>query len=288
MSTPDPQKTSPTSGDKPASKKRQRSPSYPFINLERAIKLANTLWEKERRHPATIPVVCGHWELSAKSSAGILSVAALKKFGLLIEEGSGEQRTVRLSDFALDVIKFADVPEDFSKLIKYAALKPDLHLDLWNFHREASDASIRRYLVFDRKFNEAVVDAVIKEYRDTLAFAKITPSDTFDDTATGSDPEPAAIPMTSAQSPPSVQHRQQPPQLAPVRPAASSMNAALRYLPIPLDIGDAPIPVGMSEDDFQLLLDTLALWKKKIVRTPEAPEEYLRRTGLLDEKDSPA
>ena len=31
-------------------------------------------------------------------------------------------------------------------------------------------------------------------------------------------------------------------------------------LSIPLDIGEAPIPVGMSEDDFQLLKDTLDLW----------------------------
>jgi hypothetical protein len=44
------------------------------------------------------------------------------------------------------------------------------------------------------------------------------------------------------------------------------MTEDIRYLPIPLDIGNASIPVGMSEEDFQLLLETLKLWKKKIVR----------------------
>lgn len=41
------------------------------------------------------------------------------------------------------------------------------------------------------------------------------------------------------------------------------MTENKRYLPIPLDIGEAPIPVGISEDDFQLLKDTLDLWKKR-------------------------
>ena len=36
-------------------------------------------------------------------------------------------------------------------------------------------------------------------------------------------------------------------------------------LPIPLDIGDAHIPRGMNDADFNLLIETLQLWKKKIV-----------------------
>ena len=51
------------------------------------------------------------------------------------------------------------------------------------------------------------------------------------------------------------------------------MTENIRYLPIPLDIGEAPIPVGMSEDDLQLLKDTLDLWKKKIVRPWGEPDQ---------------
>jgi hypothetical protein len=47
----------------------------------------------------------------------------------------------------------------------------------------------------------------------------------------------------------------------------------IRYLPILLDIGEAPISVGMSEDDFQLLKDTLDLSKKKIVRPRGEPDQ---------------
>lgn len=45
------------------------------------------------------------------------------------------------------------------------------------------------------------------------------------------------------------------------------MNPILRrcYVSLPLNAGDATIPVGLTEEDFQLLLDTLLLWKKKLV-----------------------
>ena len=72
------------------------------------------------------------------------------------------------------------------------------------------------------------------------------------------------------------------------------MTANIRYLPIPLDIGDAPIPVGMSDSDFDLLIDTLKLWKKKIVRA-EYPKQATWRnhdhdmpvtiTGFMGERD---
>lgn len=290
MNTPSASATPSTAQDK---KPRLRSPSYPFVNLEQAVKLAEVVWEKEKRHPATIAVVAVHWDFGSKSSTGALSVAALKKFGLLDEEGSGGNRTVKLSDFAIDLIKNADVPEERAKLLKIAALKPDLHRTLWTSHKDASDASIRRFLVFDRKFNEGVVDSVIKEYRDTVAFAKLTESDIIPDTNNDSHAEPPpksgnnVIPQTATTSKPN-------PAGAPYtlpQPPTPVMNTTLRYLPIPLDIGDAPIPVGMSDSDFDLLLDTLKLWKKKIVRPAQqypnpARDIVFPRKAIWKNKDS--
>ena len=39
-----------------------------------------------------------------------------------------------------------------------------------------------------------------------------------------------------------------------------------QYLIIPLGIGYAQIPLGMSEDDFDLLISTLNLWKRGLVK----------------------
>jgi hypothetical protein len=64
-----------------------------------------------------------------------------------------------------------------------------------------------------------------------------------------------------------------PASIAGVTKERPRMTENIRYLPIPLDIGEAPIPVGMTEDDFQLLKDTLGLWKKKIVRPRSEPDQ---------------
>ena len=107
-----------------------------------------------------------------------------------------------------------------------------------------------------KKFTEGAADSLIPQFKDTIGFAKLRDSDKRSKDET----PPTDPPKLPAQEKPGSQggHSGQKPP----------MTASLRYLPIPLDIGDAPIPVGMSEDDFQLLLDTLQLWKKKIVTRP--------------------
>jgi len=44
-------------------------------------------------------------------------------------------------------------------------------------------------------------------------------------------------------------------------------------LEVPVGNGVATIPVRMTEEDFTLLIETLQLWKKKIVFAPEPPNE---------------
>jgi len=125
-------------------------------------------------------------------------------------------------------------------------------------------------LIFDKKFDEAVVDSLIQEYRDTIGFANLRAADTTetsdnDQQSEQQDEKPSAIPGLPKLSKPT---SSDPKDHQSGQPATPAMSQGIRYLAIPLDIGDAPIPVGMSEDDFQLLLDTLQLWKKKIVMQP--------------------
>ena len=49
--------------------------------------------------------------------------------------------------------------------------------------------------------------------------------------------------------------------------ASGPWSLARRELPVPLDNGlVVRVPYPMSEEDFSLLLDTLQLWKKRLVR----------------------
>jgi hypothetical protein len=47
------------------------------------------------------------------------------------------------------------------------------------------------------------------------------------------------------------------------------MTQGLRYLSIPLEIGEAPVPLGMSKDDWEMFINTLKLWKSRILKPSE-------------------
>lgn len=260
----------------PASKgkPKERSPNYPAIGLRRALDLAQKLWDSDKRQPVLSSRAAMNMGFTAKSSAGMLALAAMRKYGFLDAEGSGDQRKVKLTDTAITLLNPS--ASNREQLLKEAALKPAVHSELWGKYgaEGASQGAIHDYLVFERKFTEQAATILIDQYKDTMAFAKLGSADRIQDDAEGQ-------PLTPPNLPPDPNTHVQPAHAyappVPVKNATGKippMTANIRYLSIPLDIGDAPIPVGMSNSDFDLLLETLQLWKKKIVRADNlAPNE---------------
>lgn len=166
----------------PKKTQRLRSPAYPGINLEAALKRAREFYAKERRNAANVKVAVQNWGFKPTSGGGFIVVAALKSFGLITEEGSGDARTIRLSDLGLRIL-LDERPEspDRDAAIKKAALNPKIHAQLWSQHGAdlPSDANLRHELIFNSKFNENSVDDFIREYKDTIGYAKLTNSDTL-------------------------------------------------------------------------------------------------------------
>ena len=80
---------------------RHRSPSYPAISIAEAIDRARTLYHAERQSPTPRETVVEHWGYKANSSAGHTTLSALKKYGLIAYEGSGNNRKARLTDLAV-------------------------------------------------------------------------------------------------------------------------------------------------------------------------------------------
>jgi hypothetical protein len=168
-----------------ASKKsRLRSPAYPGVDLFNAIRRLKVLYNHERRNSTPVNVAVGHWGFKPSSGGGFIVIAALKSFGLLVEQGSGPTRTIRASDLGLRIIldEREESKERFDA-IKTAALNPKIHADLWKKYGPEipSDGNLRHYLIFELKFNENTVDDFIKEYRNTIRFAQLTNSDTIAD-----------------------------------------------------------------------------------------------------------
>ncbi len=164
----------------PKKSPRLRSPAYPGINLETAIKKAKEFYSQERRSSANVKVAVQNWGFKPTSGGGYVVIAALKSFGLITEQGSGDSRTIQLSDLALRILldERIDSP-DREAAIKKAALSPKIHAQLWGKYgaNNPSDGNLRHYLLFDLKFNENTVDDFIREYKDTIEFAKLNSSD---------------------------------------------------------------------------------------------------------------
>lgn len=164
-----------------STKKRLRSPAYPFVNLETAIKRAKAFYDREGRNAAPLAVMAKHWGYETKSSGSTQTAAALMSFGLMQDEGTGGKRKVKLTPSALKIL--LDARTDSSEkdaLIKQAALSPKIHQQIWSkWPTGVSDENLKHALMFEWEspFNENSVDGFIREYKDTIAFAKLTESD---------------------------------------------------------------------------------------------------------------
>lgn len=260
-------------------KNRTRSPSYPTFGLEEAIRRAQTLYNAgEGQHFIPLDAIAEHWESAPKSSGFLQAIAALKQFGLLEDEGSGENRRARLSNLALDILLHPEGSSERDEALKTAALTPKIHRELWekyNGKLPAADSSIRYYLLRERMegvFNKDYVDAFISQFRATIAFAGLEQSDTRLDNG-GDAPSHKANSEKTATSP-------QPVGGSPIRTATADpfhafdsqhniSGASLRTLPVTLpslEIAMLRVPFPMSEEDFDWLTKALEGMKKALVR----------------------
>lgn len=181
-----------------AKPKKHRSPAYPSLRLSAAIRHIETIYKAERRHAAPVSVVAEHCGTDITSSNGLRLIAALKQYGLVVEEGSGEDRTVRLSDRALDILLAdGDNSDGRDAAIKAAALAPTVYKKIWDKYggEIPSKATLKSYLIRDLNFNDAHVDKVIKTFLATIEFASLVEDDKIseengdDDTDTDNDGE---------------------------------------------------------------------------------------------------
>ena len=187
---------------------RTRSPSYPYLDLPGALEKAAALWHAEGRHATSVSVAMQHWGYKEESSTGYSCVAALKKFGLVEQEGMGETRQMRLSDLALRILLDGD-PQSAERrtALREAALSPRIHAELWERYGTdlPSDQSLKRFLVLERSFNEASVNELLAEYKATAAYAGLAVRANGDASPTG-----PRLPAPPAQAAPATV------QLAPV------------------------------------------------------------------------
>jgi hypothetical protein len=158
--------------------KFERSPSFPFISLRKAVQRAQAFFDSHRKEPTRLTALASTWAYSPSSSGLLQTIAAMKQFGLLEDSGSGVDRKLQISDLARTIL--ADLrPGAKEGAIAEAAQKPKIiaeYLPKWVPNRP-SDAHCVSELVFDRGFAEIGAKAFLKVFDDTIAYARLGESD---------------------------------------------------------------------------------------------------------------
>jgi hypothetical protein len=242
-------------------RKRTRSPAYPFIGLEAAIRYTQLAYQAEDRHPFAPEAAATYWDYTPSSSAVGQIISALKQYGLLDEEGANGQRRLRLTRLALDLIVHEDESDQRADLLKKAALSPKIHWEIWDKYggRLPSDATLRIYLLRERDgapFNKDQVDRFISQLRETIQFAMLTESDKVppsDGAVAGDDDGPE----------PEKRDRQPPPT-----PARQPMQPGMKEAVLPLTEGDVIVryPDRISTQSFEDLEDWMQLMIRRMKR----------------------
>jgi hypothetical protein len=202
-----------TEEDRPTSRRAVgRSPSYPGVSLRVAVDRAQQLYRAENRHATPVPAAMTVWGYTnPKGGTAGVTLAALKKYGLLVEEKVSDKRVVRLSELALEII-LSPEPEH---AVRQAALLPPLHREMWEKYGNnlPSDQNLRWQLI-QRGFTEAGANDFLKVYRETVAFAKLesgtdqTPREPVADPDEPATPESQVFVGSDAQGPQSGAARQ--------------------------------------------------------------------------------
>ena len=168
--------------------KKERSPSFPFIGLTKALERAGQVYDKARRHEARVSDVAAAWGIGAKSSGTLQTIAALLSYGLLEDQGSGEARKLKVTDLAFKALE-DQRPGMREAALAEAALKPKLiaeYVEKWKEGRPADSICISE-LRIDRGFTEDGAKLFLKVFDDTSGFTKGTESDKKPDPATQDD-----------------------------------------------------------------------------------------------------
>lgn len=173
-----------------------RSPAYPAIDLGRAVARARVIWDMEKQYQMSPETVMKHWNYTSLNGPAGLQLSALVKFGLMDDQGTKKDRRVRLTDLAVTILNHPNEDER-QRGIRIAALAPQVHREMWDEYGLdlPSDTNLMWNLTRERGFTESGAKEFIKEYRATLAYARMDESDASEllDDGPDSDIPPASL-----------------------------------------------------------------------------------------------
>lgn len=157
---------------RPQKRPRGRSPAYPAISLEKAIQRVRQLYAREKQFDIRVYLLPEIWGYTSLNGPAGLTISALKKFGLVVDEGAKDERRITVTDSAVRILNHPS-SDARAEAIKDAALLPPVHRELWDTYGASlpSDANLEWRLTRERGFTETGAKEFIREWRETMEFA---------------------------------------------------------------------------------------------------------------------
>jgi len=162
----------------PSAIKKDRSPSFPFITLTKAVERTRELFVAGRRHEMRLPEAANAMGYGAKSSGAIQTLAALIAYGLVEDSGAKETRKFRVSDQGFKILE-DQRPGAREGALAEAALTPKMiaeYAEVWSEGRPADGIAIST-LRFDDGFTEDGAKSFLRVFDDAMTYIKVASSD---------------------------------------------------------------------------------------------------------------
>jgi hypothetical protein len=148
---------------------------FPFINLAKALERGQQIFDNDKSgRGLKVPVAFAAWDYSEKSSGGFQTVGALKQYGILEDEGSKDDRSVKLTQEARHYY-LTEIDEERRKLrSKFATNPPLMHymLEQWDYGT-VDDAVARSHLKTVIGLNDQSARSALGVYKDNLSFVGV-------------------------------------------------------------------------------------------------------------------
>jgi len=256
--------------------KRLRSPSYPNIGLREALEMLRRIYDVAFTKPIPEGEMARLLGYESASSWLGLRLSAMGKFGLLETIPAGPTRGKSCMITALGEEVLRNLPESPQHLsaLREAALRPTIYDDLWNrFGPDLpTNSEMAAYLVNERKFNPKAVTPLLANFRATAECADLKTMPRPKRTVSGETIEEySRMHLLGAEG-----MRRIPPRETAQYVLGQSADETRRLwqesaekitqrtAAIPLADGETAtitMPKKMSPQSWQMLIDTLELWK---------------------------
>lgn len=227
---------------------KNRSPRFPFIPLEEAVDTLRKLkaFQSDPDKPLRRPEMLKALDYASFHGAAVKTVGALRAYDLLEKRGDG----VAISKTGHSILT-AKSDEDRREHLQRAALSPLTFRMLWRRARHCTQEELAA-LLEERNFTEQGARRASKIFRKNDEFAALHSIEV--------EPE---LPEKGKNNAGQTSDRRQ------SNNASGKRRRPLinpESLSMPLSTGRAVIPKGISDEEFDTLMQTLRAWRKQLVK----------------------